>query len=46
MTNLDTHTLCGDDYDQKIMIQILKWQQSGTHKVLTRGYFTLNDLKK
>ena len=42
---IDTDTLCRNDDDESIFIQIFEYHPSGTHKKCSQGYTTLADLK-
>ena len=42
---IDTMTLCNNDDDQEIKIDVLKFDSTGSHKVLGSAYTTLAELK-
>ena len=41
---VDTDTLCDNNYDQEIMIQIFKYSPKGSHKKMDQGQITLTKL--
>lgn len=40
----DTHTLCNDDENAPIQVQIFKWKKSGTHDMVAKGTVQLKEL--
>lgn len=41
---IDCGTLCNNDFDQEIKIDIFKYDESGSHKLISSAYTTVNDL--